>query len=288
MSNLDHLVKQSVNLLKEIVDRFPNSYHVRLHACYNLVVPEHWAIHNRINEDFHLVIIKNGEGAYTVGDSSISFEKGKIIFVSCGMLHSAYQDKTNPPSIIPVRFGIYDNVTGKPVNLSCGPFSFELTPNKGLDFLQLFEKLHRYYLTGGAYGDTLCGTIMTEILIACYMKLSEGNVEVIWDTRVEKMKRLMDEAPQVRYTAAQFAELADLSEKYFRRIFKRQYGLTPTAYQIKVRMEYARFLLEEGGQSIKKIADLLGYPDLYSFSKQFKHLMGKPPSVYAVVVQSSS
>jgi AraC-like DNA-binding protein len=278
MSNLVNETITSAELLKEMVDRIPYTSHIKIHTCYHLGVPSHWRFENRINQDFHMIFIKGGKGFYQVGGSSIPFTRGQIIVVSPGMCHSAEQDTENPPMIIPVRFGMYDNNTLQQRNWMSLPFSLALIPNDIQEFQQLFEKLHIYYQKGKiSYCDTLCGTIISEILLKICIELMEGDAACKLDMRVEKVKRLLDENPHMRYDSDQLAEMAGLSEKYFRSIFKRQYGFTPMEYQVKVRMEYARFLIAESGQSIKKAALTLGYPDPYAFSKQYKQIMGYPP-----------
>jgi AraC-like DNA-binding protein len=71
------------------------------------------------------------------------------------------------------------------------------------------------------------------------------------DSRLEKVKRFIDENPQERYIPVQLAETAELSEKYLRCLFKLHYGVTPLDYHKQTRMNYARFLLAECGHSIK-------------------------------------
>jgi AraC-like DNA-binding protein len=43
-------------------------------------------------------------------------------------------------------------------------------------------------------------------------------------------------------------------------------------------MHYAHFLLSETDMSILEISEILSYPDQYSFSKQFKNIIGHNPS----------
>ena len=71
--------------------------------------------------------------------------------------------------------------------------------------------------------------------------------------------------------------MADLSEKYFTRLFRQQTGVTPKRYQVNSRLSQARVLLEEG-MSVKATAFQMGYPDPYVFSKQFKALLGIAPN----------
>jgi AraC-like DNA-binding protein len=193
------------------------------------------------------------------------------------MVHTASQHTGNPPNIIPVRFGVYDNATGEQISRESSPYGFSFTSDDTIEFQQLFEKLHHYHLEGSAVGGILCGAVLSELVAKCLQELTERGEAGDWDTRVEKVKRLMDKDPCRRYEPDELAALAGFSEKYFRSMFKKQYGATPMEYQLKARMEYARFLLESG-QTVKMVALSTGYPDPYSFSKQFKLKMGYPPN----------
>ena len=61
--------------------------------------------------------------------------------------------------------------------------------------------------------------------------------------------------------------------------FKRTYGITPGAYLLSKRMDYAVHLLSEG-QSVSAVATALGYSSPYNFSRAFKKQTGKAPSQY--------
>ncbi len=291
MSNLDHGAESETTAaerLKRLLDLIPASAYAKIHACYHLQVPPHWQFADRINDDFHLIYIKGGEGSYTIEGNPVAFERGKIIFVGSGTQHEARQNRNRPPQIIPVRFGLCDSATGEPVRMERGPFWFELADEPGQELLRLFEKLHRRFAAGNDPELAVAGLIVTELLFACYMRLIGGDDAAPWDARLEKAKLAMEAAPGRRFDPSELAALAGLSEKYFRTRFKRQYGLTPAAWMTKVRMEYARFLLLEGGQSVKQIAEQLGYPDLYSFSKQFKQATGQSPLRWRLSAASSS
>ncbi|MDF2921437.1 MAG: AraC family transcriptional regulator [Paenibacillaceae bacterium] len=78
----------------------------------------------------------------------------------------------------------------------------------------------------------------------------------------------------------QLAEVAGMSEKYFISFFKNALGITPGQYVYHLKMNKARDLLCKRKYSIKQIADQLGYPDAYSFSKAFKKFYHTPPSKF--------
>jgi transcriptional regulator GlxA family with amidase domain len=64
------------------------------------------------------------------------------------------------------------------------------------------------------------------------------------------------------------------------RRFKKATGVTPLGYLQHVRVEAAKRLLEQGGQSFEEITYLVGYEDVPFFRKVFVRLSGLRPKEY--------
>ena len=77
----------------------------------------------------------------------------------------------------------------------------------------------------------------------------------------------------------ELARSLQIGYETFRKVFKKQTGVSPARYRTRKRMEQARILLE-GGVPMKEIAVLVGYGDVYAFSKQFSRFFGFPPGKY--------
>ncbi len=73
-------------------------------------------------------------------------------------------------------------------------------------------------------------------------------------------------------------ERADLSVAYFRKLFKRQMGVSPQAYLTRRRMQVARYELHRSRRPIKQIAAEVGYDDPLYFSRIYVKYWGHPPS----------
>ena len=69
-----------------------------------------------------------------------------------------------------------------------------------------------------------------------------------------------------------------LSPTYFSTLFKREVGLSFTAYVTKMRMEEAARLLRETDEKTWRIAEATGYGDPNYFSYVFKRHFGQSPS----------
>ena len=77
------------------------------------------------------------------------------------------------------------------------------------------------------------------------------------------------------------AGLTGLSNVYFRKLFTELMGLSPIAYVHKLRIEKAMEMLKSDYSSLSDIAQALGYPNIYDFSRAFKKHTGMAPSKYA-------
>ena len=80
-----------------------------------------------------------------------------------------------------------------------------------------------------------------------------------------------------RLDLAALAREGGLSFERFRKLFRAQVGLSPGDYLIQRRIDRARTLLNDPSLSVGAVAEILGYPDVFSFSTQFRKRVGSSP-----------
>ncbi len=98
---------------------------------------------------------------------------------------------------------------------------------------------------------------------------------------VDDMLAYLNENYASKISLDQLAKNVFMSPSYICKLFKQEIGESPINYLIRLRMEKAReLLLTQTSYSIKKIACLVGYEDIYQFSKLFKKYYGVAPSYY--------
>lgn len=80
------------------------------------------------------------------------------------------------------------------------------------------------------------------------------------------------------WPVSEMAALAGMSEPLFRQRFREVTGESPKQFAMRVRMDLAQTLLEEGHHSVADVAKQLGFADPFVFSKAFRRHTKLVPS----------
>lgn len=124
-----------------------------------------------------------------------------------------------------------------------------------------------------------CSAILYEILEECYKQNYKQQ------TKKSKIQRSVDyilkNYRSVDLSIEEIAKQSFMSEVYFRKLFKKEYGISPQKYIINLRIQNAVGLISTGYYSLKEIAYMSGYNDYKYFSAEFKKLKGVSPSQYS-------
>lgn len=101
------------------------------------------------------------------------------------------------------------------------------------------------------------------------------------EQRLRKLKHHLDTHTVAAMTLADMAKQAGMSASHLSALFKATYGESPVAYHISRRINTARYLLTNRALSVSEVAEQTGYPDLASFSRMFKRVVGISPRLYS-------
>ena len=123
-----------------------------------------------------------------------------------------------------------------------------------------------------------CSAILYEIFAECYLQnaVAEGKSSKIRSS----VEYLHQNYKNPTLTMQEVAAQSFISEVYFRKLFKKEYGISPQKYIIDLRIQNAASLISTGYYSLKEIAYLSGYTDYKYFSVEFKRVKGVSPSEY--------
>lgn len=97
---------------------------------------------------------------------------------------------------------------------------------------------------------------------------------------MDRIKKYIDEHFQEDIRREDLAELVYLNVDYMSRVFKKDTGVSISAYLIRARVEKAKVLLTESMMPVNAIAQYVGYSNFSYFTKMFKDNTGYSPLEY--------
>ena len=120
--------------------------------------------------------------------------------------------------------------------------------------------------------------ILCEIFAECYI---QNHVSKSKNPKIcNSVEYLLKNYKKSDLSIKEIADRSYMSEVYFRKLFKEEYGISPQKYIIGLRVQNAVGLISTGYYSLKEIAYMSGYNDYKYFSVEFKKAMGVSPSEY--------
>ena len=185
--------------------------------------------------------------------------------------------------------------------------TYELYNNEGGEF-----PLINFYCTGTSFTDEfICIPLANaDGYIKDYnrmkaLSISESNRLIVMGIFYEILGRLSYQDknsagtlnPALEFIAANYcrqdisnstiAEHANISEVYFRKLFREKYYTTPKQYILDMRIKKAEQLLAETRQSVTDISVMCGFSGVYHFCRQFKKKAGITPTQYRNIYEKS-
>lgn len=147
------------------------------------------------------------------------------------------------------------------------------------DLKALFLSIYKCWVNKDVGYKYNCSALFNKILALCYAENYNPNPTA---SKIQKsVDYLLKHYNDTDLSIGKIAEKSFISEVYFRKLFKCEYGISPQKYIIHLRIQYAKELISTGYYSIKEVAAMSGYADYKYFSTDFKKQVGVSPSFYA-------
>ena len=99
------------------------------------------------------------------------------------------------------------------------------------------------------------------------------------DSLTELIDRIRQE-PALDWTRASMAQELGRSERHLTLLFNDVFGISPGKMIVRIRMEHAMALLRESTDSVERIGQIVGYDNIFSFSRAFKNYQGISPGAF--------
>jgi len=235
---------------------------------------------NRVMRTFVVVYILRGTGVFTDHlQRRRRVAAGDMILLPAGKAHGVQQD---PDGQWAEAYFTMDGAFGRNL-LRLGvidPAEPLIHPGLDAGLLQRFERIlaDLSHLPDAALP---CVLASAHELLSTAQQLHRAKLSRSpQDQLIENACLLLSRDLQKRLDMPALAASMGMSYERFRKLFRQRVGLPPGDYRIRRRIDLARALLGQHRLSNKAAAYELGYPDPFTFSRQFHKVTGRWPDEY--------
>lgn len=146
----------------------------------------------------------------------------------------------------------------------------EIMANNFSDMWNLGSQADRYTCLSLLY------SLLSYLSAVEHARSSASSQKLLIKPAVDHLKRHIYDST---LTVDRLHRLCGISDTYFRKIFRAQFGLTPQEYILSKRLSHAHAIIRSGDfNTIGEVAAAIGFHDSLYFSKVFKKTYGVSPS----------
>lgn len=260
------------------IKRLEQLYLSSVHICQYAGIPGQ--VQHRVWRRFAVCRVTDGRGTLTIDNVMHTVSRDDWFMLSPGM-HVELQTDIEAP--VQYQLILFSGVgLARTHNVwRTEAFDFPVTGKLKLssnrrDIQEMMDRLIYKNHTASGLENIVKKHLLQQFLIrllTCVQAISRPQVGM--DLAIEYMTHHYTKEIRMQ----DMARLAGLSVNHFIRSFKRQFGMTPIDYILKLRMNRAKQLLFSTDK-IKMIAEQVGYKDEHYFSRLFKKNEGVAPTFY--------
>jgi len=246
-----------------------------------------WNLPQALMKNYNLALIYDGEVTFSFDSKNYDLTPGSLIFSKPDVIRSATNSLQHPVKLYAVDF-IYScplRIEGDwKITLPELPF---LLNDKILDSFMLkklissFHELTKYWISDSLDKQLKCNMLLTGIINLLLVKAYGNDVAYDKVRKVNKLTEFMTEHYHHHITLDTLASNIKISPNYLCSLFKEVTNKTPTEYLLNIRINKAKELLKDG-LSVTEVSSVVGFNDIYYFSKCFKKYTGLSPSQYKI------
>lgn len=212
-----------------------------------LTIRDHYLVH----------YVKKGMGYFEVGGVKYQVKAGQIFILYKNQVCNYWADEKNPWDYIWIGF-----------DGTLAP-KLELLGSQVMDFSgNLFEEMAEAEKIKNTRSEYLAGKLF-EFIAQLFDEKSKASY-------VNQVKDYIKSAYMYPLKVEDIAASLNINRRYLSRIFRDEMGVPIKSYITKVKMNRAEQLLNHGF-SVSNVAEMVGYEDVFNFSKMYKKIKGCSP-----------
>lgn len=217
-----------------------------------------------------------------LSSGEITLRPGVCLWMRPGRRYEATQDPQARLGVNFIHFSGLECSQTLPLSALLPPFEVHRTRQ-----VEFVDTLMRRIIELGeepeatAAGSSLMYGLLMELTREHATALTEASgTEQRHRDMVLQAAALIRESPAMTCPVGELARNAGYSVDHFSRIFLKTIGVRPQDYIINAKIERARQLLGESDLTIGNIAEVVGFQDIFYFSRQFKLKTGATPTEF--------
>lgn len=251
-----------------------NSMHL-CGALSGITFPDpRYEIIRRLSPVYSIEYVYSGEGVIQEKDKIYKVSAGDFFILHPNCYHHYYANPKNPWKKI---FLTLNDGNSFPTTLlklyKIENITVFHTLNTPLNLEKIFRRLRS--------GDAVKASELETYVFELFAELAyHSNAAAKVSSTAEIAKNYIDKCLNTQITISKLSEYVGLSPSYLCRVFKNNYGLSPSAYIQNEKIDHAKVLLAQTSMSIKEISESFSFSDVSHFSHIFTKSVGMSPSKY--------
>jgi len=254
----------------------------------NVSVMEH------THDYLEIVYVFSGESIHKIDGAKYFLNKGDVIFINYGSMHSisavknfSYYNISFSPDILENKFLSKENALSmlllSSFNTICSEskgakISFAKNERREIEFI--LESMIKEENFNARFSGRILENYLDIIFSKILQKTENISKIVSGDNVWEQLKEFIDNNSSEKITLTDLAKQNFYNPSYFSRVFKQKFGISLTEYINQKRFENAEKLLRETTLSVDKIMEKVGFLDKNAFYKAFVKKNGVTPAVF--------
>lgn len=231
------------------------------------------------NNEHILLYIKHGRGRLLFHNDNVHVQLNQLYYIAPHISYKWEWETEDPVSYVKIHFNCY-SVNDSDVEQYSLPL---LTQNRistySVSKSDNLDTLLKYHHSKNTCENMKASIIFQELLLNIWKSLTLENKELT-DQGVESSRLYIEQCYANEITREQLAAIAGLHPDYYSKVFKKKYGKSPNEYLNYVRINHAKQSLLKSNDSLRTIAQEVGFKDEFYFSRKFKSGTGMSPSFY--------
>lgn len=243
-----------------------------------------WVLNDKI-PCHNLMLVYDGQAEFICNGTKCMASRGELIYHKPGSKRYA---RTFPHALLKcyaVDFvytcPVFENGSWKLIDMEL-PFSFSQRITDEYLFIkvtELFSQLTKSALSVSEQAIVRERAIFIEILTLLFQSTQREQYNYSSVRMVDRVISYMVENHARSLTLSNLSKYAGVSVSYLGCVFRNVTGRSPIDYLIEIRINMAKNLLKDG-VSVTETSSLVGFNDIYYFSRVFKSREGISPSKY--------